>query len=266
MAAIKQLDIELQADEFNAFAATRRSASRHDEMKRGGANHTSALYARAYDKRYQAFASCERQTRETLGFLGDDATRAVVDTGGGIGVFALHAARYYHGVGAAEVSRAMLQCARGRDRGVRLTNIALHRSDSPACGHEDEPIDAIVSVVTLHHPPDFWRLVGLRRLASMLNPDGRSCLLDIALSFDIGPYESAVRQLVRSAGRPVDARMCDESGAQLRDEYGTCHRLAGSLFAKAGFAVQAGHLKDELLVVYLCANGTAQRSSAAVTA
>ncbi|MEA1893594.1 MAG: hypothetical protein U9N36_00045 [Euryarchaeota archaeon] len=34
--------------------------------------------------------------------------------------------------------------------------------------HEAEPADAMVSIVALHHLPDFWKLVALTRAAKML--------------------------------------------------------------------------------------------------
>jgi len=146
----------------------------------------------------------------------------------------------------------MLKCARRKAGRARLTNIAFHRGGFLTCDHEDESVDAIVSVAALHHPPDFWKLVGLRRLASMLEPDGRFYLLDVVFSFDIARYESHLRQFVESTSSQVGTAGSAESQTHLRHEYRTCRSIIEGLLEMACLDVPTANLKDELLAVYLC--------------
>jgi len=116
----------------------------------------------------------------------------------------------------------MLCRARRKANKAGLTNIEFRRGGFLTYEHTDEPVDAIVSVVALHHLPDFWKLVGLRRLASMLKPEGRFYLFDVVFSFDVGCYASSVERFVeRMANHAVsDGRRPVET--HVREEHSTC--------------------------------------------
>ncbi|MBN2128207.1 MAG: class I SAM-dependent methyltransferase, partial [Sedimentisphaerales bacterium] len=190
-----------------------------------------------------------------------DAQRTSVDMGCGTGVYALHAARYYRNIGAGDVSRAMLECAHPRAGRARLTNIALDRGGFLTCDAKDESVDAIVSVAVLHDPRDFWKLVGLRRLAAILKPDGRFYLLDVVLSFDVARYESRLRQFVESLSRPASPAQRAESQARLRDEYRIGRPIIEGLFERAGLQRETADVADEFLAVYSGTGMVTQKSA-----
>jgi putative AdoMet-dependent methyltransferase len=243
--------------QLNIFRLADRPGRRYEKMRPYGANDNGVLCARAYDERYQAFADYERQAEEVLGFLGADAQRTSVDVGRGTGAYALHAARYYRNIHAGHILRAMLDCAHPKTGKARLTNIALDRGGFLHCDHnpKEKSVDAIVSVAVLHHAADFWKLVGLRRLASMLKPDGRFYLLDVVLSFDIARYESHLRQFVESLSRPA------QSQASPRDEYRISRPIIEGLFKRVGLQREAADVADEFLAVYSCARPVTRKSA-----
>jgi len=262
MIEAREVDTKLHRRHSTTVDLIDRPAWRYEQMESGGVNDNSVRYARTYDRHHQAFTDYERQAEEILGFLGTDGQRTATDMGCGTGVFALHAARYYRKIRAGDISRAMLNCARRKSGRARLTNIAFHRGGflTGDHNHEDEPVDAIVSVAVLHHPPDFWKLVGLRRLASMLKPDGGFNLLDVVFSFDVAQYGSRLRQFVESAHSQVGTPGSAESQAHLRSEYRTCHWIIEDLLERAGLPRETADLKDEFLAVYSCPTRVAQKS------
>jgi len=257
MIEARETDIESHPHQLNIFRLAGRPGRRYEKMRPHGAGDNGVLWARACDERHQAFGDYERQAEEVLGFLGADAQRTSVDVGGGAGAYALHAARYYRNIHAGHISRAMLDCTHPRGGKARLTNIALDRGGFVTCGHnrKEKSVDAIVSVAVLHHPADFWKLVGLRRLASMLKPDGRFYLLDVVLSFDMARYEPHLRQFVESLRRPA------QSQANLRDQYRIARPIIGALFEKVGLQRETADVADEVLAVYSHATEVTHKSA-----
>jgi len=256
MIEARETDIESHQHQLNIFRLADRPGRRYEKMRPHGAGDNGVLWARACDEHYQAFGDYERQAEDILGFLGADAQRTCVDVGGGAGAYALHAARYYRNIHAGHISRAMLDCTHPKGGKARLTNIALDRGGFLHYDHspKEKSVDAIVSVAVLHDPADFWKLVGLRRLASMLKPDGRFYLLDVVLSFNIARYESHLRQFVESLRGPA------QSQASLRDQYRIARPIIEVLFERVGLQRETADVADEFLAVYSCARPATHKS------
>ena len=60
--------------------------------------------------------------------------------------------------------------------------------------HEGAAADVVYSRFALHHLPDFWQAIALRRMAEMLRPGGVLRLSDVVYSFE-----------------PTDAEQCIEA-------------------------------------------------------
>ncbi len=208
--------------------------------------------ARRYDAYHQTFRDYRREAEQIVAALGLDRSAAVLDMGCGTGAFAIHAAPHYRKVYAVDVARAMLARARRKAERAGLTNIEFHRGGFLTYEHADEPVDAIISVVALHHLPDFWKLVGLHRLASMLKPDGRLYLFDVVFSFNIGQYASSVERFIEkmSVGTAPDGRRAAQT--HVRDEYSTCGWIMEGLLERAGFQIDDADHKDDFLAAYVC--------------
>jgi len=172
--------------------------------------------------------------------------------GCGTGAFAIHAAPYCRKVYAVDVAKAMLGRARRKAKKAGLTNIEFRRGGFLTYEHTDSPVDAIVSVVALHHLPDFWKLVGLHRLASMLKADDRLYLFDVVFSFDIGRCEPSIERFIEKMSlRTVpDGRRAAQT--HVRQEYSTCGWIMEGLLERAGFQIDKADYKDDFLAAYLC--------------
>jgi ubiquinone/menaquinone biosynthesis C-methylase UbiE len=246
------MDIDFYCDYVSAADDARGPAWRYDEMKCCGADFNSFFVARSYDKYHQTFRNYRREAAQIVGTLGLDSSAAVLDMGCGTGAFAIHAASYYRKVYAVDIAKAMLCCARRKAKRAGLTNVEFRRGGFLTYEHTDEPVDAIVSVVALHHLPDFWKLVGLHRLASMLKPDGRLYLADVVFSFDVARYGSSLERFVEKMNvrTSPDGRRAPET--HVRQEYSTCGWIMEGLLERAGFRIDDADYKDEFLAAYLC--------------
>jgi len=252
MIRVREMDIEFYRHYFDSLEAARGPAWRYEETKPCGANFNNFILARIYDTYHQMFRDYRRESEQIVASLGLGPSATVMDMGCGTGAFALHAAEHYRKVYAVDVAPAMLNRARRKARKAGLTNIEFRRGGFLTYEHADDPVDAVVSVVALHHLPDFWKLVGLQRLASMLQPEGRLYLLDVVFSFDMARYESGIARFLQkmSLDTGPDGRAASET--HVREEYSTCHWIMEGLLERAGFQINDVNYTNEFLAGYLC--------------
>ena len=153
---------------------------------------------------------------------------------------------------AVDVSEMMLNCAREKAKQAELHNIEFRQGGFLTYEHEGEPVDAASSVVVLHHLPDFWKLVGLRRLASMLKSGGRFFLFDVVFSFDPAQYASYLQKFVDVMGVQMGPGGETRAQTHIRDEYSTCSWIMEGLLERAGFTIDSIDYQQGCLATYLC--------------
>ena len=232
--------------------AARGPAWQYDEMKPSGVNYNEARLAGNYDARHTNFRDYKREAEQIIAALGLDGSATVMDMGCGTGAFAIHAARHYRKVHAVDVSGPMLNLAREKAREAQLANIEFHHGGFLTYEHRAEPVDAVVSTVALHHLPDFWKCVGLHRLAQMIRPGGRFYLFDVVFSFPIERYEASIVQFIRTTREQMGPTGQTEPETHVRDEYSTCDWIMEGMLDRAGFRIDTVNYINEFLAGYLC--------------
>jgi ubiquinone/menaquinone biosynthesis C-methylase UbiE len=142
----------------------------YNEIQHSGVDYSDPAQVAVYDQRHEKFRDYEKVTTAVIQRLALGPEHTVIDMGAGTGAFALHIARRCQWVYAVDVSRAMLDYARQKAERAGLKNVSFCHGGFLSYEHTCEPADAIVSAAALHHLPDFWKQVGLRRLTAMLKP------------------------------------------------------------------------------------------------
>jgi len=259
------MDIDFYRDDARTVEAARGPVWRYDERKCCGVNFNSFFVASRYDQCHEAFRDYRREAEQIVAALGLDRSAVVLDMGCGTGAFAIPAAPYYRKIHAVDIAQAMLGRARRKAKKAGVTNIEFHRGGFLTYEHTDSPVDAVVSVLTLHHLPDFWKLVGLHRLASMLRPDGRLYLLDVVFSFDIGGYECCVERFIEKRSGPTGPARRGAAQTHVRDEYSTCSWIMEGLLDRAGFQIDDADYKDDFLAAYVCTRKPEMRRTESLT-
>jgi putative AdoMet-dependent methyltransferase len=245
------MDIDFYRYNAPTVEAARGPLWRYDERKCCGVNFSNFLVASRYDRYHETFRDYRREAEEIVAVLGLDHSATVLDMGCGTGAFAIHAAPHYRKVYAVDIAPAMLSRARRKATRAGLTNIEFRRGGFLTYEHTDRPVDAVVSVLALHHLPDFWKLVGLHRLASMLRPDGRLYLRDVVFSFDIGGYEACIERFLEKMSTPAGPARPGAAQTHVRDEYSTSGWIMEGLLERAGFQIDEADYKDDFLAAYV---------------
>lgn len=223
-----------------------------DERSAAGVDYQNVDLARKYDARHQRFRDYRKDARgivERLG-LGPDST--VIDMGAGTGAFAVPAAEICKRIYAVDVSGAMLDVCREKARAAGLDNVVCRQGGFLTYEHPDPPVDAIVSVAALHHLPDFWKAMAMRRCADLLRPGGRLFLFDIVFPSAIEDLESRLDAWIRAVAEKAGAEMAAEAETHVRSEFSTCDWIMEGILERAGFAIESAKYAEGFQATYLC--------------
>lgn len=246
------MDIELYRNYSNMLENRSKPGWQYNEIKSCGVKFNSRVRARAYDKCHQRFRDFKKESEEIITLLGLDTNRTVLDMGCGTGAFTIHAAKHFKKVYAVDVSKAMLRRARRKAKKANLDNIEFCHGGFLTYKHEAEPVDAIVSSNVLHHLPDFWKLIGLKRLVQMLKTNGRLYLHDVVFSFDIVSYESSINGFIQSMTEKLGLQSPEGLNIHFRQEHSTCNWIMQGFLERAGFVIDKADYKNDFMASYLC--------------
>jgi putative AdoMet-dependent methyltransferase len=225
----------------------------YDEMRQAGVDYADASVVAKYDEHHRRFRDYEKSAEDIIAALRLRPEHTVIDMGCGTGAFVLHAAPRCKKVYAVDVSAAMLEYLKKKGEKGNLSNIEYHQAGFLTYEHRDEPVDAVVSVAALHHLPDFWKLVGLSRVADMLKPGGSLCLFDMVYSCNAREHKAAFDQWVSSTESGLGKEFADETVIHIRDEYSTCDWILEGMLERASFTIKEKRtLKTMPGTTYIC--------------
>ncbi len=224
----------------------------YDEFKYVGKDYSNPAEVAAYDARHRQFRDLEAENSRIIEGLGINEEHTVLDVGAGTGIFALQVAPQCRQVHAVDVSDAMLDFARARAQEAGIANIAFHRGGFLTYPHEGEPVDRALSSLALHHLSDFWKQIGLYRLARIMKPGGRLWLHDVVFSFGPENYADHVEGLFKGMETRGGAGLAGDFAAHVRDEFTTCDWIMEGLLRRAGFRIDRAEYQDSVFATYLC--------------
>jgi putative AdoMet-dependent methyltransferase len=226
----------------------------YNEMKHSGVDYTDTAHVQAYDARHQRFRDYQKASAAIIEKLGIGPEHTVIDMGAGTGAFALCAAPKCKYIYAVDVSQPMLAYSRQKAEQMGWQNITFCHGGFLTYEHHAEPADAMVSVAVLHHLPDFWKLVGLQRAASMLKLNGKLFLFDVIFPSEMTGYEVRFNRWIQSMAEKVGAEFAAEAETHIRDEHSTFDWIMEGLLNRAGFRIDHAEYVDGYGATYLCTN------------
>jgi SAM-dependent methyltransferase len=222
-----------------------------DETRHAGREHFDEQHARRYDAKMDAEAAGEVRLLRERGFL--DARSTVVDLGAGSGQFALAAAEVCARVVAVDVSPVMLGVLREKGGDVETVDAGFLSYE-----HSGEPADLVYSRFALHHLPDFWKALALRRIAGVLRPGGVLRLSDVVYSFDPADAEERIEAWITDTmAADVEAGWTRaELAEHVRDEHSTFTWLLEPMIERTGLEIiDRDYDGSGMLARYLCRKG-----------
>ncbi|MBA3839607.1 MAG: methyltransferase domain-containing protein [Thermoleophilaceae bacterium] len=224
-----------------------------DERVHAGREHFDEQHARRYDAKMDAQAAEEVCLLQEAGAL--DRTCSVVDIGAGSGQFALAAAPACRRLVAVDVSPLMLGQLVEKIERCAVSNVEAVSAGFLTYRHSGEPADVVYSRYALHHLPDFWKAIALRRIADMLRPGGVLRLWDVVYSFEPADAERRIEAwITETTSADVERGWTRaELAEHVRDEHSTYTWLLEPMIERAGFdVIDANYSASGVFVRYLC--------------
>lgn len=219
-----------------------------NEYVQVGVDYQNVEEVLAYDARMRALRDIDAENAQIAKAVGLQPDHMVVEIGTGPGAFARHAAQLCRKVYACDVSATMLKYAEAKAQEAGLRNIAFVHAGFLTYQHAGDPVDVAVSQLALHHLPDFWKLVALKRLAAILKPGAKLYLHDVVFpeTATEGPafFDAMVAQIPASSKQEVITH--------IRQEYSTVDWLLEGMLRHAGFTIDSQTKPTAFLTVCLC--------------
>jgi putative AdoMet-dependent methyltransferase len=193
----------------------------YDEMKQVGTDYSNQSEVEFYDEKMQKLRDIKEETENIIEELGIDSDHTVLEIGIGTGEFALSAANFCKKVIALDVSSTMLEYAKKKAAKRGISNLEFHHAGFLTYEHNGTSVDAVVSQLALHHLPDFWKLIALKRIFSIMQNHGRFFLKDIVYSFDVENYREFFTDWVSGIHKVAGTELAQDLQFAIRDEYST---------------------------------------------
>lgn len=224
----------------------------YNEMKSSGVDYSSISEVQAYDDRMSKIRDLEKECRDIINDLSLSPSSTILEIGAGTGSFAVEAAKHYSRVIAVDVSAKMIEFAMKKASRKGIRNIQFEQAGFLTYEHKSEPLDAVVSQLALHHLPDFWKLIALKRIYRILKDSGKLYLRDIVFSFNTDDYQTFFDQWVDGLRRVAGEEVAVDTEISIRDEYYTLDWIMEGLLSRAGFTIKKSEYTEGFMAVYLC--------------
>ena len=226
----------------------------YDELAQAGASFQDAERARMWEERARKLgAAPDGLVEHVYRCLEIQRDHVLVDIGAGAGGFAVGVAARCRHVYAVDISEHMLKLARAKAATAHAGNITFMHAGFLTFEIEAGTCDHAVATAALHHLPDFWKMVAVRRIYRVLKDGGRLYLGDLAHSFDIDEYEKVfTRDLEEMRTRTGDEGLVEDAVTTIREEFGTFDWIMEGILTRAGFRVDEKQVRSQTWVNSVC--------------
>lgn len=223
----------------------------YDELQQTGVDFEDAAKVEVYDRNQRS--SSEQAEQALIEQLGISAGHTVIDLGAGTGTFAIQACKAGARAHAVDVSPTMLAYAQKKARAANAETIEFHHAGFLTYEHQGNPVDFIVTKAAFHHLPDFWKMVGLLRIASMLKVGGVLFLRDTVFSFNPSEYRSRIDAWIDRVAKPAgEGFTVSDFETHIREEYTTFGWIIEGMLTCAGFEIERADYLAPEYAQYVC--------------
>ena len=220
-----------------------------DEVASAGRENLDGDHAARFDDISDSRAAAEVALLVELGLNGYSG---VVDLGAGTGQFTLAVASACSRVVAVDVSPVMLERLRSKIAVSGVDNVEVVRTGFLSYQHRGSPADFVYSRWALHHIPDFWKVLALRRVRGILRPRGVLRLSDVVYSFDPSEAEERLEQWCATLPETGDDWVRADIEEHVRDEHSTFSWLLEAMMERSGFRIEdVSYTDDGILAEYV---------------
>lgn len=218
-----------------------------DEMRFVGEEHLDARWVAGYDgkARFDPTPDIELLQRHGL-----DEGSTVIDLGAGTGTFAEAVARTGASVVAVDPSPVMVETIRSKTRG--LPGVTVATAGLLSYQHEGDA-DYVYSRHVLHQLPEFWKVMALLRIGTMIKEGGILLLRDLVYDAQPVSVGEVLDDWMDSASRePASGYTRHDFISHVTSEFSTFSWLLEEALERTGFAVIDKSVRRSIYARYVC--------------
>ena len=219
-----------------------------NEFQQVGVDYANEAEVERYEKRMGELRDLAAEDAAILQQLDVHSPSRILEIGTGSGHFARAAARAGHQVTAIDISEAMLRYAESRAKSEGLTGMRFRHAGFLTFDVEQASFDAVVSVAVLHHLPDVWKAVALRKVYHALKPGGVFLLGDVVFSWKGEEHAACFESFIGACPEAVRQGAIGHASK----EYSTLDWIMTGLLERAGFQILKATPGKASFVQYLC--------------
>jgi len=223
----------------------------YNETVQVGTDYQDISNVQAYDGKMAKFRDFKKEATDIIKAICLEREHSLLEIGTGTGNFAIEAARYCNNVYAIDVSSTMIAYAKQKAQTMGISNISFFQAGFLSYEHNGYPLDVIVSNAALHHLPDFWKMIALKRIYQLLKNGGTFYLGDAVFSFPIEEYNYKIYDWIYTMKEKVGVDFAKEAEMHIKEEFSTFDWIIEKMFHKSGFKFDIRH-KDDFFAIYYC--------------
>ncbi|MBP2029507.1 ubiquinone/menaquinone biosynthesis C-methylase UbiE [Methanohalophilus levihalophilus] len=224
----------------------------YDEFVQAGVDYTDIEQVINYDENMKKMRDVKEETKDILELLHIKPNYLVIEIGCGTGEFSIEIAKRCQKVFAIDISNEMIKYAHRKAKSRNVENIEFHNAGFLTYEHDGEKADAVVSQLVLHHLPDFWKIIALKRIHSMLKDGGQFYLKDVVYSPETNEYENFLFDAMEAISEKAGEETIKEIKTHIREEFSTFEWVMEGLLERAGFQIKLVDYQDDFMADYLC--------------
>jgi len=223
-----------------------------NELQQVGVNYSNLEEVARYDARMQKLRDIKSEIDKLVAVTSPAAESTMLEIGVGTGEFAIAVAQFAKRVVAVDVSTAMLDYAKKKAAERNIHNIEFHHAGFLSFDDSPEQFDIIYTQLALHHLPDFWKLVALKKINILLKSDGKFFLKDVVYPSNVEDYDRFFSEIIENVKNSTSAELIEEYIVHIRDEFSTLDWIMEDLLVRSGFSLLNANVENTIIYNYLC--------------
>lgn len=223
---------------------------KYNEFKHVGRDYSLSKEAEKYDEGHSKVRDINAENQKILDAIQLQLSDRLIEFGTGTGAFAIQAARVCRHVDAVDVSEAMLAVAKKKAADSSLSNISFHKAGFLTYEHSGELADVIMTSLSLHHLPDFWKMEALKRMNQMLKRNGKLFIFDII--FESENVHERIDSFIKHQADAAGDLHKEDVIAHFREEFSTYDWIMDELLIRTGYQIKSKQIEKGLFGIYLC--------------
>src|SRR5665647_540402 len=209
----------------------------YDELKQVGVDYTNIKEVNAYDLRMQKLRDIETESKSIRELFKLKNSDLVLEIGTGTGELALNISAHCKSVVAIDISKTMINFARMKAESQNKTNVQFYNAGFLTYKNRGELFDIIITQLSLHHLPDYWKMIALKRVYAMLKENGKFYLRDIIFPSEVQDYDNYFANIITGLKKSAGNEIAEEMEIHIKDEFSTLDWIMEGLLKTVGFHI-----------------------------